>query len=134
MSNEQPTEDVKGLPNEVKAITDSALKDLLQLLASSQVEFSKSTRSDALVRFEKATRPPEFHSIVLVDREGNMYTTVADLVASKHQAGIDEETGQQFSEYLTQIDQSREQARAAQVEIDQLRTETRQLIARLFAA
>ena len=63
-----------------------------------------------------------------------MYTTVADLVASKHQAGIDEETGQQFSEYLTQIDQSREQARAAQVEIDQLRTETRQLIARLFAA
>ncbi len=46
----------------------------------------------------------------------------------------EEEEEQSISMYLTQIDQSREQAQAAQTEIDQLRTETRDLISKLLAA
>jgi len=49
-------------------------------------------------------------------------------------ADSEEEGEQTIVTYLTQIDQSREQAQAAQVEIDQLRTETRDLISKLLAA
>jgi hypothetical protein len=46
-----------------------------------------------------------------------------------------EEQGEQaIGAYLMQIDQSREQAQATQAEIDQLRTETRDLISKLLAA
>jgi hypothetical protein len=46
----------------------------------------------------------------------------------------EEESEQTINECLTQIDQSREQAQSVQTEINQLRTETRELISKLLAA
>jgi hypothetical protein len=54
---------------------------------------------------------------------------------SSRDAGEEAEVSEKsFTQYLAQIDQSRERAQNVQPEIDQLRTETRQLIAQLFAA
>jgi hypothetical protein len=135
MSNEQPAEETKGQPEEVEAIRERIVKDLIQTLSSSRADVLSGVSGEPLRLFRAAARPTsEFHSLVFIDEHGQMHGTVTTIVAPEHHARVEEEAGQSFSEYLTQIDQSRERTQATQSEIDQLRIETKELIARLFAA
>lgn len=141
MSNEHTTEEAKNQPEEAGAIgerflEERFLKDLVQTLRASNAEVVNNVCSVEPMRAFAGYpfRPPTTHMLVIIDKHGKMHSTVTTLVDAEQQASAEHEAEQSFNAYLAQIDQSREQAKAAQSEIDQLRTETRQLIAHLFAA
>jgi hypothetical protein len=73
---------------------------------------------------------------VISGKRGGRDVTLATISFSARYTGEGEEEnkGESISECILQIDQSREQARTAQAEIDQLRIETRELISKLLAA
>ncbi|HEX8635995.1 MAG TPA: hypothetical protein VF703_17745 [Pyrinomonadaceae bacterium] len=125
MSSEQPHEEPKSQPQETESVSERLVRD-----------FRTGSAEDRSIVF--AVEPQgtlgERSSHIYIDKQGKVHITLGAVLDSKQQISEEEEAERSVNELLAQIDLSRERAQAAQTEIDQLRTETRQLIAHLFAA
>jgi hypothetical protein len=142
MSHEQPTEETKMQEEEASPV-NSIIETFLRAkglpsgvnLRRRMEALRYACAAEPLREFgERADKPPIVQTIFFIDGQGGYDNNLAVFVTSERQASADEEVDQPFDEYLAQIDQSRQQALAKQGEIDQLRIETRQLIAQLFVA
>lgn len=129
MSSEQPHEEPTSQPRETESGSEKLLRDFVK-------GFRARSAEDRSIVF--AVEPQgtlgERSSHIYIDERGKVHITLAAVLDSEQQISEEEEAERSFSELLAQIDQSRERAQATQIEIDQLRTETRQLISQLFAA
>jgi hypothetical protein len=134
MSNEQSIEETKSQPAEIAALGD-IIRKLLHKVVEWRIEAMQKGCAPEPMRFsgKKLGGFPRVHTYVVMDAEGEIDLGTI-LVTSEHHASIDEEQEQSIRECFAQIDQSREQAQSTQVEIDQLRTETREFISKLLAA
>jgi hypothetical protein len=130
MSNEQPSEEIKGQHGNAEVAREIPLSDLPETIEVGDA--AAIERATAAIR-ESLAGKQAIH-LTLSFESGGFSLTKSVFVSSTREANTDEETKQAFGEVMSIIDRMGEERRATQEEIAQLRIETKELISRLIAA